>query len=733
MEASASAQTPHPHEPISFGIDQILNSPDQDSASAPRGPDGASYLGGPPGGRPGATYPSLPTSFAGLGAPFEDAGSYSVNLSLAPAGVIRVPAHRPLPGAVPPPLPSALPAMPSVPTVSSLGGLNFPWMESSRRFVKDRFTGEQGKPRTSFSRVQICELEKRFHRQKYLASAERAALAKSLKMTDAQVKTWFQNRRTKWRRQTAEEREAERQQASRLMLQLQHDAFQKSLNDSIQPDPLCLHNSNRPPASPAGAAGGGAADQAPGGSARGWGTLLGGWRPSGGVRASAHFSEPRRHSPQLEAWPGAPRRIRGAGLGLPPARPQRGRGGRSSWLRGVWAHCARAVSAEQGAGALPGSPDSPRLGCERSALPRDTLALLRRVGPRTERDRFVPVKPCLARDQTARSLFKLGGLNPLVWGRVATLSEPRSPKAVWAPSAGGGGRRAGGGHSEPDALLPLYKAWRPPPCPVAAPDENRERRVKEHTLSPHPRRAVRQSWGVEISGSGPTSALGNGRGSRGRQIQDNEARGILVTQADWSQELSLSAGFWAPPVQLGWWTRALSSKIANAYRFPGLRASPRLPSVREWEEEPPLQLVRRPHCTLGRGSRARPPQQSVQQLGPFSRTRDLRPRGLAQEDPATSCALSAAGPGLQQAMRTCSPSGWALRVRSVASDCPSRPPGLSLSATEKQTERGRRKAGVAQAPAFWRARVSQRRRRFPFYEIFGLAAAARLPRFPSTC
>ncbi|XP_004371262.1 T-cell leukemia homeobox protein 3 [Trichechus manatus latirostris] len=267
MEAPASAQTPHPHEPISFGIDQILNSPDQDSAPAPRGPDGASYLGGPPGSRPGATYPSLPASFAGLGAPFEDAGSYSVNLSLAPAGVIRVPAHRPLPGAMPPPLPSALPAMPSVPTVSSLGGLNFPWMESSRRFVKDRFTAaaaltpftvtrrighpyqnrtppKRKKPRTSFSRVQICELEKRFHRQKYLASAERAALAKSLKMTDAQVKTWFQNRRTKWRRQTAEEREAERQQASRLMLQLQHDAFQKSLNDSIQPDPLCLHNSS---------------------------------------------------------------------------------------------------------------------------------------------------------------------------------------------------------------------------------------------------------------------------------------------------------------------------------------------------------------------------------------------------------------------------------------------------------------------------------------------------------
>ena len=39
--------------------------------------------------------------------------------------------------------------------------------------------------------MQICELEKRFHKQKYLASAERASLAKTLKMTDAQVKTWW--------------------------------------------------------------------------------------------------------------------------------------------------------------------------------------------------------------------------------------------------------------------------------------------------------------------------------------------------------------------------------------------------------------------------------------------------------------------------------------------------------------------------------------------------------------
>jgi T-cell leukemia homeobox protein 3 len=64
---------------------------------------------------------------------------------------------------------------------------------------QNRKIAKRKKPRTSFNRPQIVELEKRFLKQKYLASSERSSLAKSLKMTDAQVKTWFQNRRTKWR------------------------------------------------------------------------------------------------------------------------------------------------------------------------------------------------------------------------------------------------------------------------------------------------------------------------------------------------------------------------------------------------------------------------------------------------------------------------------------------------------------------------------------------------------
>jgi hypothetical protein len=56
------------------------------------------------------------------------------------------------------------------------------------------------KPRTTFSSEQVRELEKRFESQKYLGTKERADLAASLKLTDTQIKTWFQNRRMKLKR-----------------------------------------------------------------------------------------------------------------------------------------------------------------------------------------------------------------------------------------------------------------------------------------------------------------------------------------------------------------------------------------------------------------------------------------------------------------------------------------------------------------------------------------------------
>lgn len=55
---------------------------------------------------------------------------------------------------------------------------------------QNRTPPKRKKPRTSFTKQQIHELERRFIKQRYLGSADRAALAKGLKMTDAQVKTW---------------------------------------------------------------------------------------------------------------------------------------------------------------------------------------------------------------------------------------------------------------------------------------------------------------------------------------------------------------------------------------------------------------------------------------------------------------------------------------------------------------------------------------------------------------
>ncbi|XP_053556923.1 T-cell leukemia homeobox protein 2 [Bombina bombina] len=213
MDSPEMAQDSHsPSDTITFGIDQILNSHEQCSGPLSTRNNEQDY----PGGstvyndsysnvfNTACSLPGLPASYN-----LNMRMDVSMNVNLSTNGVIRVPAHRPVP-------PAAPTQHQGTPRIASLP---LSWMDS-RRQSKDRITAtvtpfsitrrvghpyqnrtppKRKKPRTSFSRVQICELEKRFHRQKYLASAERASLAKSLRMSDSQVKTWFQNRRTKWR------------------------------------------------------------------------------------------------------------------------------------------------------------------------------------------------------------------------------------------------------------------------------------------------------------------------------------------------------------------------------------------------------------------------------------------------------------------------------------------------------------------------------------------------------
>ncbi|RLV88231.1 hypothetical protein DV515_00015519 [Chloebia gouldiae] len=67
--------------------------------------------------------------------------------------------------------------------------------------------------RPTFTGHQIFALEKTFEQTKYLAGPERARLAYSLGMTESQVKVWFQNRRTKWRKKSALEPSSSSQRA----------------------------------------------------------------------------------------------------------------------------------------------------------------------------------------------------------------------------------------------------------------------------------------------------------------------------------------------------------------------------------------------------------------------------------------------------------------------------------------------------------------------------------------
>lgn len=152
-------QTHQQHEPISFGIDQILNSSDQPSSCMlPNRTSDPDYQLAPNVYTNGynSVYNPACSMAAGL------AGSYNVNMNMNVSmnmnvnvnsgnagGVIRVPAHRPMPPAPHPPHPSHAPGIAagiaSVPTVANMGNpanFTFPWMESSRRFAKDRLTGK---------------------------------------------------------------------------------------------------------------------------------------------------------------------------------------------------------------------------------------------------------------------------------------------------------------------------------------------------------------------------------------------------------------------------------------------------------------------------------------------------------------------------------------------------------------------------------------------------------------
>ena len=80
--------------------------------------------------------------------------------------------------------------------------------------------GNRKKKRTAFTTIQLQELESKFNEQKYLTKVDRTCLAKRLGLTEKHVKTWYQNRRTKWKRSTTEmEWSHERERSATVMYQ----------------------------------------------------------------------------------------------------------------------------------------------------------------------------------------------------------------------------------------------------------------------------------------------------------------------------------------------------------------------------------------------------------------------------------------------------------------------------------------------------------------------------------
>ncbi|KAK5896608.1 hypothetical protein CesoFtcFv8_009750 [Champsocephalus esox] len=100
----------------------------------------------------------------------------------------------------------------------------YPWVLRSR-YLGHRFQGDDGSPenmllhgpfsrkpkriRTAFSPSQLLRLERAFEKNHYVVGVERKQLASTLCLTETQVKVWFQNRRTKHKRQKLEEESPE--------------------------------------------------------------------------------------------------------------------------------------------------------------------------------------------------------------------------------------------------------------------------------------------------------------------------------------------------------------------------------------------------------------------------------------------------------------------------------------------------------------------------------------------
>ncbi|XP_060107940.1 homeobox protein Hox-D3-like [Heteronotia binoei] len=89
----------------------------------------------------------------------------------------------------------------------------FPWMKETRHSSKQNSSLPSSDPRssvpslssskrvrTAYTHTQLVELEKEFHFNRYLCRPRRLEMAQLLRLSERQIKIWFQNRRMKYKK-----------------------------------------------------------------------------------------------------------------------------------------------------------------------------------------------------------------------------------------------------------------------------------------------------------------------------------------------------------------------------------------------------------------------------------------------------------------------------------------------------------------------------------------------------
>ncbi|CAD6185120.1 unnamed protein product [Caenorhabditis auriculariae] len=108
----------------------------------------------------------------------------------------------------------------------------------------DPLLNRKKKTRTVFSRNQVSQLEMAFEMKRYLSSQERSHLAEKLRLTETQVKIWFQNRRNKYKRQAQTDDPngaLQMHRANLFAMQQNAPCLQNSLMPQPVANPLNLH------------------------------------------------------------------------------------------------------------------------------------------------------------------------------------------------------------------------------------------------------------------------------------------------------------------------------------------------------------------------------------------------------------------------------------------------------------------------------------------------------------